>query len=77
MGKAAECALQAVNPVNRRPAVVGEELVLLWMFLVNEGCPKALDRACGVLFISLLLRCVILQDRQESGSCVQSIHGPL
>lgn len=77
MGKAAECALQAVNPVNRRPAVVGEELVLLWMFLVNEGCPKVLDRACGVLFISLLLQCVILQDRQESGSCAQSIHGPL
>lgn len=77
MGKAAECALQAVNPVSRRPAVVGEELVHLWMFLVNEGSPKALKRACGVLFISLLLRCVILQNRQESGSCAQSTHSLL
>lgn len=48
-----------VNPVNRRPAVVGEGPVHLWMFLLKEGC-KSTEQSVGhtsaLLFIALLLR---------------------
>lgn len=65
-GEGSRMSLAGCESCESEASCVGEELVHLWMFLVNEGCPKALKRVCGALFISLLLRCVISQDRQES-----------